>query len=46
MSDEPRDHGESRLRSIDGPEDLKELDDAELQELAQELRTYIIDVIG
>jgi 1-deoxy-D-xylulose-5-phosphate synthase len=34
------------LRQVDRPEDLRELDDAELSEVAQELRTYIIDVIG
>src|SRR4051794_16218919 len=35
-----------RLDQIDGPEDLKGLDDSELQGLAQELRELIIDVIG
>jgi 1-deoxy-D-xylulose-5-phosphate synthase len=34
------------LDQIDGPEDLKGLDDSELQGLAQELRELIIDVIG
>jgi 1-deoxy-D-xylulose-5-phosphate synthase len=34
------------LDSIDGPEDLKGLSDAELSELAQEVRTYIIDTVG
>jgi 1-deoxy-D-xylulose-5-phosphate synthase len=34
------------LNSIDGPEDLRGLDDAELQQVAQEMRTYIIDTIG
>ena len=38
--------GEGLLEEIQGPEDLKELDDAELAAVAQELRTYIIDVIG
>ncbi len=41
MSDEPR-----LLPNIDGPEDLHGLDDAELQRVAQEMRTYIIDTIG
>ncbi|HEY2055065.1 MAG TPA: 1-deoxy-D-xylulose-5-phosphate synthase [Solirubrobacterales bacterium] len=34
------------LNTIDGPEDLHDLDDAELQQVAQEMRTYIIDTIG
>jgi 1-deoxy-D-xylulose-5-phosphate synthase len=34
------------LDSIDGPDDLKGLDDAELQQVAQEVRELIIDVIG
>jgi 1-deoxy-D-xylulose-5-phosphate synthase len=34
------------LGSIDGPGDLHGLDDAELQQVAQEMRTYIIDTIG
>ncbi|MGA1212627.1 MAG: 1-deoxy-D-xylulose-5-phosphate synthase, partial [Solirubrobacterales bacterium] len=34
------------LARIDGPDDLDGLDDAQLQELAEEVRTYIIDVIG
>jgi 1-deoxy-D-xylulose-5-phosphate synthase len=34
------------LDRIDGPADLKELDDAQLQDLAQEVRELIIDVIG
>jgi 1-deoxy-D-xylulose-5-phosphate synthase len=34
------------LDNIDGPEDLKGLSDAELTELAQEVRTYIIDTVG
>ena len=48
MSTDPKDKtsGALPLSSIDGPTDLKGLDDAQLQELAQELRTYIIDVIG
>jgi 1-deoxy-D-xylulose-5-phosphate synthase len=34
------------LQAVDGPEDLKELSDAQLQELAQEVRELIIDTIG
>jgi len=34
------------LPGIDGPEDLHELDDEQLQRVAQEMRTYIIDTIG
>jgi 1-deoxy-D-xylulose-5-phosphate synthase len=34
------------LPSIDGPADLHELDDEQLQQVAQEMRTYIIDTIG
>jgi 1-deoxy-D-xylulose-5-phosphate synthase len=34
------------LAQINGPEDLKGLDDDQLQDLAQEIRGYIIDVIG
>jgi 1-deoxy-D-xylulose-5-phosphate synthase len=34
------------LGGIDGPEDLKGLDDDQLQQLAQEVREYIIDTVG
>jgi 1-deoxy-D-xylulose-5-phosphate synthase len=34
------------LDSIDSPADLKRLDDEQLQQVAQEMRTYIIDTIG
>jgi 1-deoxy-D-xylulose-5-phosphate synthase len=34
------------LDAIDGPADLDGLSDAELQQVAQEMRTYIIDTIG
>ncbi len=34
------------LDQIDGPDDLKELDDAQLQQVAQEVRALIIDTIG
>jgi 1-deoxy-D-xylulose-5-phosphate synthase len=41
------DHGETRpIDRIDGPEDLKGLDDKQLQQLAQDVRELIIDVIG
>jgi 1-deoxy-D-xylulose-5-phosphate synthase len=55
MSEEPptqgnedeRDEIEERLLpGIDGPEDLHDLDDEQLQQVAQEMRTYIIDTIG
>src|SRR5208282_2908791 len=34
------------LAKIDGPEDLRELSDAELVELAQEVREHIINTVG
>jgi 1-deoxy-D-xylulose-5-phosphate synthase len=34
------------LTAIDGPGDLHQLDDEQLQQVAQEMRTYIIDTIG
>jgi 1-deoxy-D-xylulose-5-phosphate synthase len=34
------------LEKIDGPADLHELDDDQLQRVAQEMRNYIIDTIG
>jgi 1-deoxy-D-xylulose-5-phosphate synthase len=37
---------EPLLDTIDGPSDLHDLSDAELQQVAQEMRTYIIDTIG
>jgi 1-deoxy-D-xylulose-5-phosphate synthase len=37
---------EPLLPGIDGPEDLHGLDDEQLQQVAQEMRTYIIDTIG
>ncbi len=37
---------EGLLAGIDGPADLHGLDDAQLQQVAQEMRTYIIDTIG
>jgi 1-deoxy-D-xylulose-5-phosphate synthase len=42
MSNEP----ESLLAGIESPADLHELDDEQLQRVAQEMRTYIIDTIG
>jgi len=39
--------GEDRLLDgINGPADLHDLDDEQLQQVAQEMRTYIIDTIG
>jgi 1-deoxy-D-xylulose-5-phosphate synthase len=37
---------EKLLDNIDGPADLHELDDEQLQQVAQEMRGYIIDTIG
>ncbi len=37
---------EPLLAGIDGPADLHGLDDEQLQQVAQEMRTYIIDTIG
>jgi 1-deoxy-D-xylulose-5-phosphate synthase len=37
---------EPLLPQIDGPGDLHELSDEQLQQVAQEMRTYIIDTIG
>jgi 1-deoxy-D-xylulose-5-phosphate synthase len=38
--------GRPLLGGIDGPADLHGLDDAQLQQVAQEMREYIIDTIG
>jgi len=48
-TDKPQDGGEaaeSLLERIEAPSDLHELDDEQLQRVAQEMRTYIIDTIG
>ncbi len=37
---------ESLLAGIDAPTDLHDLNDEQLQQVAQEMRTYIIDTIG
>jgi 1-deoxy-D-xylulose-5-phosphate synthase len=42
----PADNPERLLDRVDGPQDLKELDDRQLQQLAQEIRELIIDTIG
>jgi 1-deoxy-D-xylulose-5-phosphate synthase len=42
MSDKPP----RLLEGVDSPADLHELDDEQLQQVAQEMRTYIIDTIG
>jgi 1-deoxy-D-xylulose-5-phosphate synthase len=47
----PTEHAEAPEREpllggIDGPADLHELDDEQLQQVAAEMRTYIIDTIG
>ncbi|HYQ78489.1 MAG TPA: 1-deoxy-D-xylulose-5-phosphate synthase [Solirubrobacterales bacterium] len=52
MSEQPPTQGtedeirEPLLPGIDGPEDLHGLDEEQLQQVAQEMRTYIIDTIG
>jgi 1-deoxy-D-xylulose-5-phosphate synthase len=50
MNDENQTHpaagSEPLLGGIDGPADLHGLDDDQLQQVAQEMRTYIIDTIG
>jgi 1-deoxy-D-xylulose-5-phosphate synthase len=52
MSEKPPTQGnpdespEPLLAGIDGPADLHGLDDEQLQQVAQEMRTYIIDTIG
>jgi 1-deoxy-D-xylulose-5-phosphate synthase len=52
MSEKPPTQGneedikEPLLDRIDGPEDLHGLDDEQLTQVAQEMRTYIIDTIG
>jgi 1-deoxy-D-xylulose-5-phosphate synthase len=51
MSDKPPTQGsenenEPLLPKIDGPADLHGLDDEQLQQVAQEMRSYIIDTIG
>ncbi len=42
----PKDERDRLLAHIDGPEDLHGLDDDQLQQLAQEVRDYIIDTVG
>ncbi len=44
--DESQEAEQNLLESIDSPADLHGLDDAQLQQVAQEMRTYIIDTIG
>ena len=39
-------HTQRLLDSIDGPSDLRGLDDAQLQRVAQEVREHIIDTVG
>jgi 1-deoxy-D-xylulose-5-phosphate synthase len=52
MSEQPPTQGtedetrEPLLSGIEGPEDLHGLDEEQLQQVAQEMRTYIIDTIG
>ncbi len=44
--DDRDEHPPPLLEGIDSPSDLHELDDEQLQQVAQEMRTYIIDTIG
>ena len=44
--EESQEPEQNLLESIDSPADLHGLDDAQLQQVAQEMRTYIIDTIG
>src|SRR5438445_1425651 len=46
MSPEKKKKPERLLDRIDGPADLSGLDDRQLQQLAQEVREYIIDTVG
>jgi 1-deoxy-D-xylulose-5-phosphate synthase len=52
MSEQPTTQGpeaddaEALLAGIDGPADLHGLDEEQLQQVAQEMRTYVIDTIG
>jgi 1-deoxy-D-xylulose-5-phosphate synthase len=53
MSDQDKQNGngaepdpEALLDNIDGPSDLHGLSDDELQQVAEEMRTYVIDTIG
>jgi 1-deoxy-D-xylulose-5-phosphate synthase len=46
QGNEDGNHTESLLNRIEGPQDLHELDDAQLQLLAEEMRAYVIDTIG
>ncbi|HYC82038.1 MAG TPA: 1-deoxy-D-xylulose-5-phosphate synthase N-terminal domain-containing protein, partial [Solirubrobacterales bacterium] len=53
MSQEPPTQGnadenrtEPLLSGIEAPQDLHGLDDAQLQRVADEMRTYVIDTIG
>lgn len=43
---DPRKPGDTLLAGIDSPDDLKGLDDLQLQQVAQEVRELIIDTIG
>ncbi len=46
MKNPDQDERRKLLDAVDGPADLKGLDDAQLQDLAQEVREQIIDTIG
>src|SRR3954469_23554075 len=46
MSEPSTDSERPVLERVNGPDDLKELSEDELQQLAQEVREYIIDTVG
>ena len=46
MADAQTPETQPLLDRVNGPEDLKELDEDQLQQLAQEVREYIIDTVG
>jgi 1-deoxy-D-xylulose-5-phosphate synthase len=46
QGNEDQDRTEQLLNRIEGPQDLHELDEPELQQVAEEMRTYVIDTIG
>jgi 1-deoxy-D-xylulose-5-phosphate synthase len=46
MSDPSSENERPLLDRVNGPDDLKELDEDQLQQLAQEVREYIIDTVG
>jgi 1-deoxy-D-xylulose-5-phosphate synthase len=45
-NDERSEGTQPLLDQVDGPADLHDLDDEQLQQVAEEMRTYVIDTIG